>query len=70
MRTVSRIATAAMALSLSAGSACAFEANVAALPMGADGGFITGSGFLMDRGVTASHWFGELAPSASPSTPA
>jgi len=37
-------------------------ANVAALLMGADGAFITGSDFLMDGGVTASYWFGELAP--------
>jgi len=37
-------------------------ANVAALLMGGDGGFITGSDFLMDGGVTASYWFGELAP--------
>jgi len=37
--------------------------NVAALLMGADGAFITGSDFLMDGGVTASYWFGELAPS-------
>ncbi|TRX73525.1 SDR family oxidoreductase [Pseudomonas mangiferae] len=36
--------------------------NVAALLMGADGGFITGSDILMDGGVTSSHWFGELAP--------
>jgi len=33
-----------------------------ALLMGPDGGFITGSDFLMDGGVTASYWFGELAP--------
>jgi NAD(P)-dependent dehydrogenase (short-subunit alcohol dehydrogenase family) len=37
-------------------------ANVAALLMGADGAFITGSDFLMDGGVTSSYWFGELAP--------
>jgi NAD(P)-dependent dehydrogenase (short-subunit alcohol dehydrogenase family) len=37
-------------------------ANVAALLMGPDGGFITGSDFLMDGGVTASYWYGELAP--------
>jgi NAD(P)-dependent dehydrogenase (short-subunit alcohol dehydrogenase family) len=37
--------------------------NVGALLMGADGAFITGSDFLMDGGVTASYWFGELAPS-------
>jgi len=36
-------------------------ANVAALLMGPDGTFITGSDFLMDGGVTASYWFGELA---------
>jgi NAD(P)-dependent dehydrogenase (short-subunit alcohol dehydrogenase family) len=37
-------------------------ASVAALVMGPDGGFITGSDFLMDGGVTAAHWFGDLAP--------
>jgi len=37
-------------------------ANVGALLMGPDGGFITGSDFLMDGGVTASYWYGELAP--------
>jgi NAD(P)-dependent dehydrogenase (short-subunit alcohol dehydrogenase family) len=37
-------------------------ANVAALLMGPDGGFITGSDFLMDGGVTAAYRFGELAP--------
>lgn len=37
-------------------------ANVAALLMGPEGGFITGSDFLMDGGVTASYWYGELAP--------
>lgn len=36
--------------------------NVAALLMGPEGAFITGSDFLMDGGVTASYWFGELAP--------
>jgi NAD(P)-dependent dehydrogenase (short-subunit alcohol dehydrogenase family) len=36
--------------------------TVGALLMGADGGFITGSDFLMDGGVTASYWYGELAP--------
>jgi hypothetical protein len=30
--------------------------------MGTEGTFITGSDFLMDGGVTASYWFGELAP--------
>lgn len=37
-------------------------ANVAALLMGQDGAFITGSDFLMDGGVTAAYWYGELAP--------
>jgi NAD(P)-dependent dehydrogenase (short-subunit alcohol dehydrogenase family) len=36
--------------------------TVGALLMGPDGAFITGSDFLMDGGVTASYWFGELAP--------
>jgi NAD(P)-dependent dehydrogenase (short-subunit alcohol dehydrogenase family) len=36
--------------------------TVAALLMGPDGAFITGSDFLMDGGVSASYWFGELAP--------
>jgi NAD(P)-dependent dehydrogenase (short-subunit alcohol dehydrogenase family) len=35
--------------------------NVAALLMGADGAFITGSDFLMDGGVTAAYWYGDLA---------
>jgi hypothetical protein len=30
--------------------------------MGPEGGFITGSDFLMDGGVTAAYRFGELAP--------
>ena len=34
---------------------------VGALLMGADGAFITGSDFLMDGGVTAAYWYGELA---------
>lgn len=29
---------------------------------GSDGAFITGSDFLMDGGVTAAYWFGELKP--------
>lgn len=37
-------------------------AHVAAFLMGTDGGFITGSDFLMDGGVTASYWFGTPAP--------
>jgi NAD(P)-dependent dehydrogenase (short-subunit alcohol dehydrogenase family) len=35
--------------------------NVGALLMGPDGAFITGSDFLMDGGVTAAYWYGELA---------
>ena len=34
---------------------------VGALLMGPDGGFITGSDFLMDGGVTAAYWYGDLA---------
>jgi NAD(P)-dependent dehydrogenase (short-subunit alcohol dehydrogenase family) len=34
---------------------------VGALLMGPDGGFISGSDFLMDGGVTAAYWYGELA---------
>ncbi|SDX46073.1 NAD(P)-dependent dehydrogenase, short-chain alcohol dehydrogenase family [Pseudomonas syringae] len=36
--------------------------TLAALLMGPEGTFITGSDFLMDGGVTASYWYGELAP--------
>jgi NAD(P)-dependent dehydrogenase (short-subunit alcohol dehydrogenase family) len=36
-------------------------AALAALLMGPDGGFIAGSDFLMDGGVTAAYWFGEVA---------
>jgi NAD(P)-dependent dehydrogenase (short-subunit alcohol dehydrogenase family) len=36
--------------------------NVGALLMGPEGAFITGSDFLMDGGVTAAYWYGELAP--------
>ena len=35
-------------------------AAVAALLMGPDGGFISGSDFLMDGGVTAGYWYGDL----------
>lgn len=35
---------------------------VGALLMGPEGAFITGSDFLMDGGVTAAYWFGELSP--------
>jgi NAD(P)-dependent dehydrogenase (short-subunit alcohol dehydrogenase family) len=36
--------------------------TIGALLMGADGAFITGSDFLADGGVTASYFYGELAP--------
>ena len=35
--------------------------TVGALLMGPEGAFITGSDFLMDGGVTAAYWYGELA---------
>jgi len=35
--------------------------TVGALLMSPDGAFITGSDFLMDGGVTAAYWYGELA---------
>jgi NAD(P)-dependent dehydrogenase (short-subunit alcohol dehydrogenase family) len=34
--------------------------TVGALLMGPDGGFITGSDILMDGGVTASYWYGDV----------
>ena len=37
--------------------------TLAALLLGPDGAFITGSDFLIDGGVTASYFYGELAPS-------
>ncbi len=36
--------------------------TVGALLIGPDGAIITGSDFLMDGGVTAAYWFGDLAP--------
>ena len=36
--------------------------SIGALLMGPDGAFITGSDFLMDGGVTAAYWYGELVP--------
>jgi NAD(P)-dependent dehydrogenase (short-subunit alcohol dehydrogenase family) len=36
--------------------------TIGALLMGPDGAFITGSDFLMDGGVTAAYWYGELNP--------
>ena len=36
--------------------------TVGALLMGQDGAFITGSDVLMDGGVTAAYWYGELSP--------
>jgi len=35
--------------------------TIGALLMGENGAFITGSDFLMDGGVSASYWFGDLA---------
>jgi NAD(P)-dependent dehydrogenase (short-subunit alcohol dehydrogenase family) len=37
-------------------------ATLAALLMGPDGAFVNGSDFLIDGGVTASYFYGELAP--------
>jgi len=37
-------------------------ATVAALLMGSDGTFITGSDVLIDGGATAAYFYGELAP--------
>ena len=34
---------------------------IGALLMGSDGGFVTGSDILMDGGVTAAYWYGDLA---------
>jgi hypothetical protein len=42
-------------------------AAVGALLMGQDGGFITGSDFVMDGGVTAAYWYGET-PKSGPSS--
>jgi len=39
---------------------------VGALLMGPDGGCITGSDFLMDGGVTAAYWFGDVAEVRAP----
>ncbi|CBJ34743.1 SDR family oxidoreductase [Ralstonia solanacearum] len=36
--------------------------SLGALLMGPDGTFITGSDFLIDGGVTAAYWYGDLAP--------
>lgn len=36
--------------------------TVRGLLMEPEGAFITGSDFLMDGGVTAAYWFGDLAP--------
>jgi NAD(P)-dependent dehydrogenase (short-subunit alcohol dehydrogenase family) len=37
-----------------------------ALLLGPEGGFISGSDFLMDGGVTASYWFGDVAEVRTP----
>ena len=36
--------------------------TLGAFLMGPDGAFITGSDFLIDGGVTASYFYGDLAP--------
>ena len=36
--------------------------TIGALLIASEGAFITGSDILMDGGVTAAYWFGELAP--------
>ena len=36
--------------------------TVGALLLGPEGSFITGSDILMDGGVTAAYWYGELKP--------
>jgi len=38
--------------------------TLGALLMGTEGAFITGSDFLMDGGVTAAYWYGDLAPTS------
>jgi NAD(P)-dependent dehydrogenase (short-subunit alcohol dehydrogenase family) len=43
-------------------------ANVSALLMGQEGAFITGSDFLMDGGVTAQYWYGDLNKQAAANT--
>jgi NAD(P)-dependent dehydrogenase (short-subunit alcohol dehydrogenase family) len=40
-----------------------------ALLMGADGGFITGSDFLMDGGVTAAYWYGTISEVRTDASP-
>jgi NAD(P)-dependent dehydrogenase (short-subunit alcohol dehydrogenase family) len=40
--------------------------NIGALLMGADGAFITGSDFLMDGGVTAAYWYGDVGEVRNP----
>lgn len=39
---------------------------VGALLMGPDGAFITGSDFLMDGGVAAAYWYGDVAEARTP----
>lgn len=40
-------------------------AAVAELMMSESGSFISGSDFLMDGGVTAAYWYGDLSPKNS-----
>jgi hypothetical protein len=37
-------------------------ATVGALPIRPDGSLITRGDYLMDGGITAAYWFGEIAP--------
>jgi hypothetical protein len=39
--------------------------TIGAMLMGRDGAFITGSDILIDGGVTASYWYGDLAPATT-----
>lgn len=39
---------------------------VAAFLMGPDGGFATGSDFLIDGGVTAAYWYGDVGEVREP----
>jgi NAD(P)-dependent dehydrogenase (short-subunit alcohol dehydrogenase family) len=39
--------------------------TIGAMLMGRDGAFITGSDILMDGGVNASYWYGDLAPATT-----
>ena len=42
--------------------------TLGAFLMGPDGAFITGSDFLIDGGVTAAYFYGDLKPELTPTT--